>query len=59
MIAEHLIGEHAFRAAAYLNVASRAIHRETSPVLWESVFLDHRNYHQWPETLPINLRYTK
>lgn len=41
IVAEHLIGQHAFGTAGSLNRTSRAVHHETLPVLYETVFLEH------------------
>jgi hypothetical protein len=63
VIAEHLIGQHAFGSTANLNRISRAVHQETLPVLYESFFVG-----EYGETatgkereghLPENVKYTK
>jgi hypothetical protein len=40
VIAEHLIAEYAFGTVASVNLASKAIHNETLPVLYESFFYE-------------------
>jgi hypothetical protein len=40
IVAEHLIGQHAFGTAASLNRISRKVHHETLPVLYETLLLD-------------------
>jgi hypothetical protein len=61
LIAEHLAGDHAFGTAAQLNCVSKAVHAETSSVLWESVYLDNYSWSRWEREngLPANLKYTK
>lgn len=59
IVAEHLIGQHAFGTAASLNIASRSVRSETSPALWESVTFRSRVCDTWEDTPPANLRYTK
>lgn len=59
LIAEHLVGQHSFGTAAALNVLSRAVHSETSPVVWETIVYDSRVCEAWEERPPPNLRYTK
>lgn len=59
LIAEHLTGDHAFGSAACVNLLSRAVHQETSPMLWESVYIDNYDWGNWEDQLPANLRYTK
>lgn len=59
MIAEHLIGQHAFGTTASLNSVSRAVQSETSPALWETVTFDSRACGSWKDTAPANLPYTK
>ncbi|KAJ9096120.1 hypothetical protein QFC20_006495 [Naganishia adeliensis] len=39
VIAEHLVGQHAFGTTANLSLACRMVHRETLPVLYETVSL--------------------
>jgi hypothetical protein len=62
VIAEHLIGEFAFRTVARLNRASKAVHRETLPILYESLFLEHfygLPYYRSGGALSKGLTYTK
>jgi hypothetical protein len=62
VIAEHLIGQHAFGTAASINILSKAVHRETLPVLYESFFFEHYKhlpYYEDGKRLPDPLRYTK
>lgn len=40
VIAEHLIGQHAFKTAANLNLVCKAVHLETLSILFESFFFD-------------------
>ncbi|KAI5449534.1 hypothetical protein NCC49_004597 [Naganishia albida] len=51
VIAEHLIGQHAFRTTASLNAVSRAVHEETLPILYETFFVD-----EYEETIPEESR---
>lgn len=39
VIAEHLVGQHAFGTTANLSLACRMVHRETLPVLYETASL--------------------
>jgi hypothetical protein len=59
VIAEHLIGQHAFGTAANINILSKAVHGETSPVLWETVIIERAYDDRWRTMLPINMKYTK
>jgi hypothetical protein len=59
LIAEHLTGDHAFATAGRLNRVSRAVHAETSSVLWESLYLDGYSWRRWENRLPANAKYTK
>jgi hypothetical protein len=62
VVAEHLIGGCAFGIVAKLNRASKALHRETLPVLYETLFLEHCQtlpYYRGGGTLSAGLKYTK
>jgi hypothetical protein len=62
VIAEHLIGGHAFGTVASLNLASKAIRRETLPVLYETLLLEHckgLEYYRSGGAFSEGLKFTK
>lgn len=53
IVAEHLIGDHAFSTVANLNKVTRATHRETLPVLYETFFWHDFLKTQWSEDMTV------
>jgi hypothetical protein len=59
VVAEHLIGQHAFGTTANLNVASWVLYHATLPILYETVILNARRSLAWYILSPPPLKYTK
>jgi hypothetical protein len=63
IIAEHLIGDHAFGTTASLNLVSRAVRTETLPILFETLLLEPDGVEQYhscsPADLPVGFQHTK
>ncbi|KAJ9091657.1 hypothetical protein QFC21_007132 [Naganishia friedmannii] len=64
VVAEHLIGQHAFGTTANLNLASKSVHHETLPVLYETYFheVDMNTTDDQPSSsqhLPLGIKYAE
>lgn len=59
VVAEHLIGQHAFGTTANLNVASWDLYHATLPILYETVIPNERRSRVWYILQPQPLKYTK
>lgn len=62
VVAEHLIGDHAFVTTASLNMTCQAVRQETLPILWETVFCQpggRVGSQGNDDAPPVNLKYTK
>jgi hypothetical protein len=59
IIAQFLVGDHAFGTAASLKQTSRLVHYETSSILFETVLFTNAYYHYCKDAQPRSLKYTR
>lgn len=59
VVAEFLVGQHAFGTAASLNRTSHSVQDETLPVLYETLILDDPDRIKMKGKLSVGLQYTK